>query len=81
MHLDETGWAIVRPSPSSGKGMPSTVMESVIRFVPINFSTAPASGTVLKQFTDTIVKIGEDICQTCLQKLDEVLLDDALGVY
>ncbi|KAG6618876.1 uncharacterized protein IUM83_01335 [Phytophthora cinnamomi] len=80
MHADETGWAIVRPSPSSSVGSPSTVMESVIRFVPINFSTAPASTTVMKQFTDTLVKTGEDICQASFKILEELLLDDSLGV-
>ncbi|KAE9277045.1 hypothetical protein PR003_g28893 [Phytophthora rubi] len=82
MHADETGWAIVRPSPSCGQGNAGTVMESVTRFVPINFSSAPASScsTAVKQFTDTVIKIGEDICQRSLQKLEEKLLDDTLGV-
>ncbi|KAE8892924.1 hypothetical protein PF005_g19258 [Phytophthora fragariae] len=31
-------------------------------------------------FTDTVIKIGEDICQRSLQKLEEKLLDDTLGV-
>ncbi|KAF1779832.1 hypothetical protein GQ600_16579 [Phytophthora cactorum] len=35
MHSDETGWNIVRPS-SDGAG---TVMESIIRYVPMSFST------------------------------------------
>ncbi|GMF13422.1 unnamed protein product [Phytophthora lilii] len=52
MHSDETGWCIVRSSPSCEDGSPGTVLESVIRFVPINFSAAAACGPLLKQFTD-----------------------------
>ncbi|GMF13423.1 unnamed protein product [Phytophthora lilii] len=79
MHSDEIGWNIVRPSPSCGGG--STLLESVTRFVPMNFSTATASGaTVMKQFADTIIKTGEQDCQECIQMLEKMLLDDAIGV-
>ncbi|GMF34251.1 unnamed protein product [Phytophthora fragariaefolia] len=80
MHYSETGWAIVRPSPTSQQGTAGILLESVIRFAPINFSTAEASDLAVKQFTDTVIKTGEDICQAYLQKLEQVLLDDALGV-
>ncbi|KAG6618532.1 uncharacterized protein IUM83_01336 [Phytophthora cinnamomi] len=79
MHSDETGWNIVRPSPSCIGGGASTLLESVTRFVPINFSSA-ASGATLKQFADTIIKAGEEDCQVCMQLLEQMLLDDALGV-
>ncbi|KAF4035092.1 hypothetical protein GN244_ATG12862 [Phytophthora infestans] len=78
MHSDETGWSIVRPSRVNGSV--SSVVELVSRFVPINFSTAAVSGDMVKQFADLLVKDGEEICQLGLQKLEETLLDDALGV-
>ncbi|KAG3021011.1 hypothetical protein PC121_g4281 [Phytophthora cactorum] len=76
MHSDETGWNIVRPS-SDGAG---TVMESIIRYVPMSFSTVAGAGGKLTEFTDTIIAAGEEDCQACLQKLETLLLDDALGV-
>jgi hypothetical protein len=78
MHLDETGWNSIRPSPA--QGCPGTVLESIIRFVPINFSGAASSGAVVKQFADTIIKAGEEDCLKCMQKLEEMLLNEALGV-
>ncbi|GMF34252.1 unnamed protein product [Phytophthora fragariaefolia] len=78
MHADETGWNIVRPSPSCKEG--GTVLKSVTRFVPINFSSAASSSVIVKQFADTIIKVGQEECQSCMQTLEEMLLDDALGV-
>ncbi|KAI9990874.1 hypothetical protein PInf_018491 [Phytophthora infestans] len=76
MHSDETGWNIIRPS-SDGAG---TVMESIIRYVPMSFSTVASAGSKLNEFTDTIISAGEEDCHACLQKLESLLLDDALGV-
>ncbi|KAL4088030.1 hypothetical protein PRIC1_012460 [Phytophthora ramorum] len=78
MHSDETGWSIVRPSPA--EGCVGTVLESMIRFVPINFSSAASSGATVRQFTDATIKAGEDDCRACIKKLEEMLLDEALGV-
>ncbi|ETN20337.1 hypothetical protein F442_13214 [Phytophthora nicotianae P10297] len=79
MHSDETGWSIIRPSRVSGSV--SSVVELISRFVPITFSTATGSVDVAKQFADLMIKDGEEICQLGLQKLEKLLLDDALGVY
>ncbi|KAG3191534.1 hypothetical protein PC128_g10890 [Phytophthora cactorum] len=79
MHSDETGWSIVRPSLVNRSV--SSVVELVSRFVPIHFSAATASGEVVKQFADLLIKNGEELCRLGLQKLEERLLDDALGVY
>ncbi|ETL88123.1 hypothetical protein L917_12776, partial [Phytophthora nicotianae] len=76
MHSDETGWNIVRPS-SDGS---ATVMESIIRYVPMSFNTVASPSGKLNEFTDTIISAGEEDCHACLQKLEALLLDDALGV-
>ncbi|KAF1779837.1 hypothetical protein GQ600_24971 [Phytophthora cactorum] len=39
------------------------------------------AGGKLNEFTDTIISAGEEDCQACLQKLETLLLDDALGVW
>ncbi|KAL4094174.1 hypothetical protein PRIC1_009837 [Phytophthora ramorum] len=78
MHSDETGWSIVRPSPVEGSI--GTLLESVIRFVPFNSSRAAGSGAAVKHFADVIIRAGEDKCQMCIKMLDEMLLDEALGV-
>nr|KAE8931455.1 hypothetical protein PF009_g18482 [Phytophthora fragariae] len=80
MQSDETGWSIVRPSPSCVKGGAGTLLESVTRFVPINFSSASSSGVTVKQFAAAIIKAGEENCQSCIQQLEMLLLNDALGV-
>ncbi|KAG7384949.1 hypothetical protein PHYPSEUDO_002095 [Phytophthora pseudosyringae] len=80
MHSDETGWSVVRPSPSCENGSVSAVLELVSRFVPISFSTAAASSAVVKQFAGILIKDGEETCQLAIQKLEEMLLDEALGV-
>ncbi|KAE9277046.1 hypothetical protein PR003_g28894 [Phytophthora rubi] len=41
MHSDETGWNIVRPSPSCVKGGAGTLLESVTRFVPSTLAQPP----------------------------------------
>ncbi|CAI5739106.1 unnamed protein product [Hyaloperonospora brassicae] len=79
MHSDGTGWCVFQPSLSSVDGYAGTSLESVTRFVPMNFSSA-ASGAKEKLFTDAIIKFEEEMCQTCLRTMEEVLLDDALGV-
>ncbi|KAG7393994.1 hypothetical protein PHYBOEH_005949 [Phytophthora boehmeriae] len=80
MHSDETGWNVVRPSQSCGDNGVGTDMESIIRYVPMTFSSAGTSEATLKQFTDMIIRAGEEDCQTCLRKMEAWLLDDALGV-
>ncbi|KAG1691827.1 hypothetical protein DVH05_026202 [Phytophthora capsici] len=79
MHSDETGWNIIRSDPSC-VGSSGTVMESVIRYVPMSFSTVASADGKLKEFADTIIAAGEEDCQACVQKLEALLLDDALGV-
>ncbi|RLN54252.1 hypothetical protein BBJ28_00005617 [Nothophytophthora sp. Chile5] len=78
LHSDETGWNVVRPSPGCVDG--GTVMESIIRFVPMNFSSATSSAALIGQFTDMVVSTGEEDCQECLRRLEKLLLDEALGV-
>ncbi|KAG3112391.1 hypothetical protein PI124_g8398 [Phytophthora idaei] len=46
----------------------------------MSFSTVAGAGGKLNEFTDTIISAGEEDCQACLQKLETLLLDDALGV-
>uniref|UniRef100_M4BU09 M96 mating-specific protein family n=1 Tax=Hyaloperonospora arabidopsidis (strain Emoy2) TaxID=559515 RepID=M4BU09_HYAAE len=79
MHADETGWCVLQPSFSSVEGCAGTQLESVTRFVPMNFSFV-VSGAKEKLFTDAIIKAEEEMCQTCLKTLEEVLLDDTVGV-
>ncbi|RLN58054.1 hypothetical protein BBJ29_005526 [Phytophthora kernoviae] len=75
MHSDETGWSIVRPSTSNG-----TIVESIIRSKPLTFSTSDSSNATLKQFTDMIITANEEDCDTAFSKMEELLLDDAIGV-
>ncbi|ETK80258.1 hypothetical protein L915_14023 [Phytophthora nicotianae] len=42
---------------------------------------AQTGNSIGRQFADLMIKDGEEICQLALQKLDKLLLDDALGVY
>ncbi|RLN80927.1 hypothetical protein BBJ28_00003397 [Nothophytophthora sp. Chile5] len=78
LHSDETGWNVVRPSPGCVDA--GTVMESVIRFVPMNFNSATSSTALAGQFTDMVVSTGEEDCQECLRRMEQILLDEALGV-
>ncbi|KAG1712583.1 hypothetical protein DVH05_000325 [Phytophthora capsici] len=80
LHSDETGWSIIRPSPSCVNGSVGSVIDMVSRFVPISFGEVVASTATAKLFADILIKDGEDICQVALQKLEKMLLDDALGV-
>ncbi|KAL3670915.1 hypothetical protein V7S43_004100 [Phytophthora oleae] len=80
LHSDETGWSIIRPSPSCVNGSVGSVLDMVSRFVPISFGEVVASSAAAKEFADMLIKDGEDICQLALQKLEKMLLDDALGV-
>ncbi|CEG44783.1 uncharacterized protein PHALS_01120 [Plasmopara halstedii] len=75
MHADETGWNVIERC-ANGAG---TVIKSIFRYVPMSFSTVASADGKLKKFTDKIISIGEEDCQTCGRKLEALLLDDSLG--
>ncbi|TDH66135.1 hypothetical protein CCR75_001700 [Bremia lactucae] len=77
MHIDETGWNVIRRSPD-GKG---TVIESISRSIPMPFSSVVNLEGVLKEFADTIIDIGKEECQKCVRKLDILLRNDARARY
>lgn len=80
MHSDETGWTIVRPSPGSADVAGSTSMETVIRYVPMTFSAATGSDTLLKEFSDLIIKAGEEDCRKSLSIMEDTLLNEAFAL-
>ncbi|KAG7393995.1 hypothetical protein PHYBOEH_005950 [Phytophthora boehmeriae] len=75
MHSDETAWNIVRPASTTG-----TVVESIIRSKPMTFRTADSSDAALKQFTDMVMAANEEDWRLAYGKMEELLLNDAIGV-
>ncbi|KAG7375819.1 hypothetical protein PHYBOEH_002007 [Phytophthora boehmeriae] len=75
MNLDETGWCSVAPSAMSDS---CAVVEICIRSVPVHVGTATSQKTVENQFTDMVLKTTEEDVLAIAEKLETLLLDEAL---
>ncbi|RLN80925.1 hypothetical protein BBJ28_00003395 [Nothophytophthora sp. Chile5] len=79
MHSDETGWCVVRPldtNASDSVELP-TVMQTFIRFVPMNFASGASGERNADQFTKLVVISGEEDGLEVARMMESLLLDDS----
>lgn len=78
MNADETGWLILQPrhqvSSLPGAMAASTILHSCVQIVPA-FSVAPSAARA-KQFTEAIMRCGDEDILTISQVLEEILMRD-----
>ncbi|KAF4035093.1 hypothetical protein GN244_ATG12863 [Phytophthora infestans] len=77
MHSDETGWGVIRPSTTSDAT--GTILDTCFRNVPMHFSNSSTCTPVVNEFTDMVVRTGEEENFTVMKALEKMLLDDALA--
>ncbi|RLN67030.1 hypothetical protein BBJ28_00019010 [Nothophytophthora sp. Chile5] len=79
MHSDETGWCVVRPVDTSASGSVElpTVMQTFIRFVPMNFDSGASGERNADQFTKLVVISGEEDGLEVARMMESLLLDDS----
>lgn len=80
MHSDKTGWAVLRPSTNEAGACTGTILDTCFRLVPMHFSNMSTCAPVVKEFTDMVIHTEEEESQHVRQGLENMLLDDELGL-
>ncbi|KAL3670923.1 hypothetical protein V7S43_004108 [Phytophthora oleae] len=77
IHSDETGWCVVRPN-DSDEPLMRTVMQTFVRFIPLD--TTKASDTAVNgfQFTKLVVTSVEEDGAEVARMMDSLLLEDSV---
>ncbi|GMF38529.1 unnamed protein product [Phytophthora fragariaefolia] len=76
MHADECGWCVSIPLPSSPK--PKTLMRTLIRHVPMHFSTKATHESEVQQFTGLVLDTGTEDATEIANLMEKLLLRDNL---
>lgn len=74
MHADESGWCISIPLPSSRES--STLVRTMVRHVPMHFSTKSTQEPDTKQFTGFVLETGSEDATEITTRLEKLLLQD-----
>ncbi|ETI41368.1 hypothetical protein F443_13391 [Phytophthora nicotianae P1569] len=75
IHSDETGWCIVRPN-DSDEPLLRVVMQTFVRFIPMDVSNTPSNDVGGYQFTKFVVSSVEEDGAEIARMMDSLLLED-----
>ncbi|GMF18341.1 unnamed protein product [Phytophthora lilii] len=75
MHCDETGWSVVCPSGNAGDEMMPTVMQTLVRFRPLNVRVTSADHVDGYHFTKLVVTSAEEDASEIARMMDALLLE------
>ncbi|KAG1692560.1 hypothetical protein DVH05_025312 [Phytophthora capsici] len=75
IHSDETGWCVVRPN-DSDEPLMRTVMQTFVRFIPLDITKASNSAVNGFQFTKLVVTSVEEDGAEVARMMDSLLLED-----
>ncbi|KAK1929550.1 hypothetical protein P3T76_014948 [Phytophthora citrophthora] len=75
IHSDESGWCVVRPN-DSDEPLMRTVMQTFVRFTPLDITKATNCGVSGFQFTKLIVTSVEEDGAEIARMMDSLLLED-----
>lgn len=78
MHSDETGWSIVRPNDTDEDDMSPmrTVMQTFVRFVPMNIANTSLNEVDSDHFTKLVVTSVEEDAAEIARMMDSLLIQD-----
>jgi hypothetical protein len=74
MHADESGWCVSIPLSNSPE--PSTLLLTMMRHVPMYFSTKPLQAPDAKQFTGLVLDTGTEDATEISSRLEKLILQD-----
>ncbi|KAL3665651.1 hypothetical protein V7S43_009086 [Phytophthora oleae] len=74
MHADEAGWCISVPLPNASK--PSTLTRTMMRHVPMHFSSKATQEVDANQFTGFVLDTGSEDAFEISSRLEKLLLQD-----
>ncbi|KAE8996123.1 hypothetical protein PR003_g21839 [Phytophthora rubi] len=81
-HSDETGWCVVRPNDEEldENSLMRTVIQTFVRFIPMNVANRSAGHVDGFQFTKLVVTSVEEDADEVARMMDALLLDDSKDV-